>query len=173
VSGLTANLYGLYDPDTNELRYIGKANDAAKRFKTHLWDSGRNNRPVCNWIRGLVAAGKRPIMRIIEVVSADQWKEAETRLIAQYRQTHKLLNLADGGDRPSQTLEQKRKAGRASIKSQRIETQEEADAWVKKDIWDYYKSLCKKPDIKTYWLRMKMKCWAADDPEKFGCWAKL
>ena len=95
-------IYGLYDPETLELRYVGKAKDSQKRLKTHILDRGRN-RPVCRWVNSVVESGKIPVLKVLEVVPDDQWEQAERRLIAEHRKTAKLLNLADGGAMPSQT----------------------------------------------------------------------
>lgn len=106
-------IYGLYDPDTNELRYVGKANNAAKRLKTHVFERVLN-RPVNRWVNKLILQGKAPVMRVLETVPADKWEEAERRLIAEHRKNSDLLNLADGGAMPSQTKEQRKKAAKAA-----------------------------------------------------------
>jgi hypothetical protein len=50
----------LRDPATNEVRYIGKANDSMKRLKTHIRDSRRRNTPVYSWIKKLASKGLVP-----------------------------------------------------------------------------------------------------------------
>jgi hypothetical protein len=114
----TVEIYGLYDPDTDELRYVGKANNAKKRLKTHVFERGYR-RPVNKWVKSLVEAGKAPVMKILETVAHEQWEEAERRLIAEYRKTCRLLNLADGGARPTQTTEQRRQAAKAANKARK------------------------------------------------------
>lgn len=106
-----SNIYGLFDKDGN-LRYIGKANDPAHRLRCHVRDtiSGRRNYPVNNWI------GKNgtPQLRILEANCAD-WRESEKRLIAEARaRGDRLLNVADGGEQPHVTLEQRMKNGAAT-----------------------------------------------------------
>jgi hypothetical protein len=90
-------IYALCCPDTGEVRYIGKAKDSEARLKSHLRDARRRKTPVYCWINKLMAAGKIPAMRVLEI--ADDWREAERRLIAQHRGP-RLLNLAEGGDEP-------------------------------------------------------------------------
>ena len=168
----TVEIYGLFDPD-GQIRYIGKANCAAKRFKTHLWDSRHNKRPVCNWIRGLTAQGKLPRLEVLEIVDRASWQDAERRLIAKYRKTAKLLNLADGGDMPSQTDQQRVKAARASNKAQAASPAQHKLNLAKRDMGKLYARFKKKPDSQTYFLRLLMKCYAAENPEQYGCWANI
>jgi hypothetical protein len=96
---MAVTIYGLVDPRTGVVRYVGKANDSAKRLKTHIRDARRRNSPVHCWIRKLAGVGLTPEMRVLEAVEGD-WREVERRLIAEYRAAGKLLNVADGGDEP-------------------------------------------------------------------------
>lgn len=105
-----AEIYGLFDPRDGALRYIGKANDSGKRFKGHLRDARRRNTPVYSWIKKLQSEGLLPTMTVLEV--ADDWEEAERRLIALHRKTSKLLNVADGGDEPHCSTETRAENGR-------------------------------------------------------------
>lgn len=111
-------LYELLDPRDGEVRYIGKAVDAAKRFKGHLRDSRRRNTPVYAWVRSLAKAGTVPQMRVVATVPAARWQEEERRLIAEARAGGgRLLNLADGGDQPSCSAEVRAANGRANAKA--------------------------------------------------------
>jgi hypothetical protein len=57
-------IYALCDPDSGEVRYVGKAKNAKARHKRHL--SERHlGRPVNNWVKSLLAAGKIPEVRIL------------------------------------------------------------------------------------------------------------
>lgn len=94
-----AEIYALCCPNTGEVRYIGKANDSAKRLKSHLSDSVRRDTPLYRWIRSLHKDGKLPQIQILAKV--EDWKKSEKRLIAEYRKNGaRLLNVADGGDEP-------------------------------------------------------------------------
>lgn len=111
-----AAVYALTDPSTGEVRYIGKANCPAARLATHLRESGRLDRPVHRWIRKLRAAGAMPSMVVLE--EAADWREAERRLIAQYRAAGaRLLNVAEGGDEPHCPVAVLRSNGVASAKA--------------------------------------------------------
>lgn len=170
-------IYGLFDPDTGELRYVGKANNAAKRLKTHLQERV-HKRPVNNWVRSLVMQGKSPVMRVLETVAKDKWEEAERRLIAQHRKTSNLLNLADGGAMPSQTKEQRVKATRASNELQQsMPKQWKRLQAAKKDLGRLYERFSKSNsafDLSlAACLRFRMRLDAARRPEIYGSWAAL
>ena len=106
-------IYGLCHPDTGELRYIGKANNPARRMASHMRDSVRRRTPVYDWIRSLPA---RPEMVILEAGCID-WRIAERRLIARARRLGvRLLNLAEGGDEPFCPIEVRRRNGAATLR---------------------------------------------------------
>lgn len=94
-----AFIYGLVDPRCGTVRYIGKANDIQGRLQKHISESRTLNRPVNCWVKKLLSLGLKPQVVLLE--AADDWVEAERRLIAEYRLKGRLLNLADGGDQPS------------------------------------------------------------------------
>lgn len=111
-------IYGLRHPVTKELRYVGKANDANKRLLTHIRDAARRHTPVVCWIASLIKAGARPDVVTLKETSSETWKDDEREAIAYHRRHGaRLLNIADGGDEPKQTLEQRQGAGMAAAKS--------------------------------------------------------
>jgi len=113
-------IYALIDPRTGDTRYIGKANNSEKRFKSHLRDSRRRKTPVYCWIQSLSKEGLMPRLVVLEFCNSSNWQETEKRIIAEYRKTHSLLNLADGGDEPFCSKEQRAANGRmAAIKRDR------------------------------------------------------
>jgi|SRR5215217_2940168 len=110
---MTAEIYALIGPHDGAVRYIGKANDSAKRLKSHLRDARRRKTPVYDWINMLAKSGMRPTFRVLEI--ADDWVEAERRLIAEARSRgERLLNVADGGDEPFCSPEVRAANGRKS-----------------------------------------------------------
>lgn len=99
----SVEIYGLICPDTGRVRYVGKANDSVKRYKSHMRDSRgpKGHTPVYCWFRKLASEGKRPGMLVLETVAPEgDWRNAERRLIAEHRALGKMLNVADGGDEP-------------------------------------------------------------------------
>jgi hypothetical protein len=172
---MKVEIYGLYCPDTDELRYVGKANNASKRFKTHLQERVLS-RPVNKWVNALLESGKSPVMRVLETVAADQWEEAERRLIAEHRKSGRLLNIADGGAMPHQTKEQRKKAARASNEAQ----SRNPEAWkrfvrAKQDLARLHARFAKDPKSYSHAARLRfwMRIDAAKNPELFGSWATL
>lgn len=99
----SVEIYGLTCPDTGRVRYVGKANDSAERYKSHTREARRTGRktPVYHWFRSLSEVGKQPGMVVLATVPQGQdWRPVEMRLIAEHRANGKMLNVADGGDEP-------------------------------------------------------------------------
>lgn len=95
VEGI-AYIYGLVDPRTQELRYVGKTKDAYERFYDHL--RIRKNCHLRNWIRQLKSCGLRPRMIIIQEVPDELWPEAEIYWISFFEGIGaRLCNQHGGG----------------------------------------------------------------------------
>lgn len=90
-------VYALSDPETGEVRYVGKTVlSLEKRLKGHFSDKAENHKT--HWIRSLLARGLKPTIKSIEEDIAENWAERERYWIAYYRdQGARLVNLADGG----------------------------------------------------------------------------
>lgn len=94
-------IYALCDPDTGEIRYIGKSKNSMKRFKEHLSDiSLRDNHRKNNWIKSLMKRGKIPNVKIIQKIDRDnQLNQAEIYWIKYFKKHgYNLTNMTDGGD---------------------------------------------------------------------------
>ena len=95
---MTTNIYTLTDPITNEIRYVGKANNVSKRYYKHCRLTVKNTHKN-NWINKLLKKKLKPIVEIIDVVPIDEWVFWETYWISQIRSWgFKLVNSTDGGD---------------------------------------------------------------------------
>ncbi len=95
------SIYALIDPRDGAVRYIGKANDAAERLKSHIRDSRHRKTPVYSWIRKLRSLGLVPDMKVLATCSESEWPKAERRAIRYQRWFNdRLLNVADGGNEP-------------------------------------------------------------------------
>jgi hypothetical protein len=92
-------IYALHDPDTDEIRYIGKSVDAQKRFKAHLRENRRKT-PVYLWLARLRKERKVPRLSIVSTVAAESWEAEERRVIEEYAVSGSLLNVAEGGQEP-------------------------------------------------------------------------
>lgn len=95
-------IYGLIDPRTEEIRYIGKSTSGLSRPKSHLNPSKYNkeNNYKANWIKGLAALGLQPTIIIIKMVeTAEELCQLEIDIIADYKSKGaRLTNLTNGGE---------------------------------------------------------------------------
>ena len=89
-------IYGLVDPRTNTIRYVGKTKQSLKiRLSRHINDKPKHNTYKYNWICSLKKEGVVPI--IIELESCDEtnWIEREKYWI---KKIDNLTNLTTGGE---------------------------------------------------------------------------
>lgn len=91
-------IYSLCCPLTGVVRYVGKAEDPAQRFKRHLRNlHGKNHK--ANWIRSLADAGLKPALGILDEVPETEWQALEAAYIQFFREEgFDLTNSTDGGD---------------------------------------------------------------------------
>lgn len=93
-------IYGLIDPFTNELRYVGKSTSGLRRPRMHLWPSNlKKKRWVYNWLRQVLAQGGKPEIVVLESHdNPHELYEAEQWFISYYRSLGcRLTNCSDGG----------------------------------------------------------------------------
>jgi len=94
-------VYTLNDPDTGEIRYVGKTIKPQIRLRQHC--SSFANQPHSykwHWIKSLLDRGLKPVMVIVETCATNEQANAsEKRLIAEYRAAGCCLtNRTDGGE---------------------------------------------------------------------------
>jgi len=89
-------IYILTDPITNEVRYVGKTINTAKRFAHHL---SNNTKTHCrSWIKSLLNKNLLPVFSIIDETT-ENWAELEKYWIAQFKEWgFKLTNHTLGGE---------------------------------------------------------------------------
>ena len=75
----TKTIYGLVDPFTDEIRYIGQTTNRRKRLCEHLCETG--NAAKTQWVGTLLSSGVKPKMVILEEVDGDDADDAERRWI--------------------------------------------------------------------------------------------
>jgi predicted GIY-YIG superfamily endonuclease len=93
----TVFIYALKDPN-GHIRYVGKTINPRQRMIRHLSTWG-NTTHKGFWIRKLLQEGLKPTMVILERVTNEKWRQAETRWIRRLRRAgFDLTNSTEGGD---------------------------------------------------------------------------
>jgi len=91
-------IYGLADPRCGEIRYVGKTNNPAVRYKPHRAARVEGNGRLRAWLQELKVQSVLPEMRILETVDDESWRQAEKKWIEELRaQGADLFNLVAGG----------------------------------------------------------------------------
>lgn len=165
----TVEIYALTEPDSGEIRYVGKAVCALQRFKSHLRDARRRNTPVYRWIRALLSDGTVPCLVVLEICEAERWKEREINVIEDYRTKYpRLLNVAFGGDEPFCSTEV-RVINARKVVILRTNTPEKAETYrLKRTLGQLLKNGYCNEETKA-----KMRLAAHLRPEVFGAWAAI
>lgn len=89
-------IYALKDPETEQIRYVGKTEKYLnKRLSGHLSSKETNHK--YHWINSLKVKNLEPIISILEECTEDIWEEREKYWISYYRKISNLTNLTDGG----------------------------------------------------------------------------
>ena len=93
-----AHIYVLRDPQTLDVRYVGKTIQPLRdRLGAHMRRCKQLRTHRDCWIKGLLDAGIKPIIEEIETASGD-WETRERFWIAYYRKhSRSLTNQTEGG----------------------------------------------------------------------------
>jgi hypothetical protein len=95
-------IYALKDPDTGEVRYIGKQSGSQSRYVQHMKPSAYTKRKghVYAWIRSLVRHGLKPVfVTLYESSNGHDLNDAEVLFIEWFRGTaNRLCNHTGGGE---------------------------------------------------------------------------
>lgn len=86
-------IYGLLDPRTGKVCYVGASVDLRRRVQYHM--EARHDTSVAIWVRELKAKGREPIVTVLE--ETENWRNAERKWIAHYGLKN-LLNESAGGE---------------------------------------------------------------------------
>jgi group I intron endonuclease len=91
-------IYALRDPCTDEIRYIGKAENIDRRIREHVKRAPAARAHSAAWIRKLCERGLMPVVEILETTDQEHWAEVERAWIQNGRDKGwPLTNHADGG----------------------------------------------------------------------------
>ena len=94
-------IYGLCDPGSATIRYVGKTVNPKSRLAQHLYKKrqtvyGMN--PCAAWIDELKRSEKRPDLIILEETTEEEWEQKEREWIKTLiDQGSELLNVSAGG----------------------------------------------------------------------------
>lgn len=96
-------IYGLIDPTTNELRYIGKSINPIVRLRKHISEKDKGDTYKNRWLRKLINNKIKPELIILDELSND-WQYWESFYILYFKSLGcKLTNATSGGDAPPLT----------------------------------------------------------------------
>lgn len=97
-------IYGLIDPMTQELRYIGKSKNSKKRLIKHISERNLRETYKDRWLRKLYDQNLKPEIIIIDNVEEHEWEFWEIHYISYFKSIGcKLTNGTKGGDQPPST----------------------------------------------------------------------
>lgn len=112
-------IYTLKDPITNEIRYVGKANDPNKRILDHIKECKSSNiSHKISWIKSLLNINLKPIVEILDEVPSNEWEKWEQYWISQIRSWgFNLTNISKGGYDNSykRSIESKKKMRKSKL----------------------------------------------------------
>jgi len=91
----TYYIYGLVDPITDEVRYIGRTIDMKARLICHISEAKSGNTDKCAWIRHLLDGSMKPTIICLEEAAYDGCVEAETKWMEKHKGS--LFNIKKTG----------------------------------------------------------------------------
>jgi hypothetical protein len=96
-------IYGLVDPASRTIRYVGISVQPAQRLARHLRRARYQHTHKANWLNALCRRGETPVIMILERgIGKINGAEAEKWWIAHFKLSGAdLTNATDGGDGPS------------------------------------------------------------------------
>lgn len=90
-------IYGLKDPESQEIRYVGKTKHLKARFWRHLHSDEKTHKGC--WINCLKRKNLFPILEILEHCLESEWVEREKFWIKHYKDLgNALTNATEGGE---------------------------------------------------------------------------
>jgi hypothetical protein len=118
-------IYALTDPRTNEVRYIGKADEPSTRLKHHLKPKQLQVKTAKNsWLKNLLADNIQPKLKIVEEVFIENWENRERYWIAYYTSLgYRLTNGTKGGDGGAPNEEARKKISR-TLKGRKLSVEQ-------------------------------------------------
>jgi len=93
-------IYTLSDPDTREIRYVGKTVKLLKyRLVGHIYTSKKVRNYKNNWIKSIIDRDKKPIIALIDSCPWNESQKLEQYWISQFKTWgFNLVNTTEGGE---------------------------------------------------------------------------
>ena len=92
-------IYILIDPETNQVRYVGKTTSLKRRYNQHVSECSKIRNHKNNWLLSLKNKNIKPEMVIIDETDNDDWIFLEQWYIQLYRSWgYRLTNSTEGGE---------------------------------------------------------------------------
>lgn len=117
---VVTKIYGLLDPESGDLRYIGKTvKTLRQRLRGHLFDSKKKSNHRERWVNSLLSRGLEPIIEEFDAVAGDGSAEEVACIGVAKALGCRLTNGTAGGDGATGRAlspETKRKIGDANKK---------------------------------------------------------
>lgn len=97
----TVFIYTLREPDTGEIRYVGKTEKPKQRLQAHLRRAGNEKSHRACWLNSLISRGLKPVMEVEDEAAEECWQQLEVAYIEFFlSQGCDLVNGTPGGDAP-------------------------------------------------------------------------
>ena len=110
------SIYGLTDPRTGCIRYIGQSTDPARRLAGHCWEAKREKHHRARWIIGLLKLGLKPLLEVLEEVPDEQADDVERFWISSLLTAGaRLVNTDAGGGNVPWSSELRERVRRANL----------------------------------------------------------
>lgn len=95
----TTSIYCLSDPDTHQVRYVGKSSRPNKRFREHLSSAEAKKTHRDCWVLSLVSSGRSPVFEVLAEVPFTEWEFWERAYIRFFKELGcDLTNATEGGE---------------------------------------------------------------------------
>jgi len=98
---MAVTIYTLSDPNTGEVRYVGKTQRPIKDRKSeHIYFAKKLNKTYSHrWINSLLKNNQRPVFKVLDTCESKEWKLIEQYWISQFKDWgFDLTNHSVGGE---------------------------------------------------------------------------
>jgi DNA-binding XRE family transcriptional regulator len=95
----TIYIYGLAEPTTGEVRYVGRSANPENRLCGHLHEAILSRRPKDDWIYSLALQGRAPDLVILDEAACEMAAEVEAQWVGQFgsQLLNPTLHTGQGG----------------------------------------------------------------------------